>query len=168
MERLTGAGLRPTHLDTHKHTHLHPAVFRAVARLAVEFGVPWVRLPFDHPGNPVATPLQKRLTAAALRRLRPYYQSKLAAMGLRATRNFAGFQITGRFGAAELALALAALPEGSTEFMCHPGHAGAALERAATRLKASRLRELEALCSPAARQAVQSGQIELVSFSSLA
>ena len=39
----------PTHLDTHKHTHLAPPVLDAVARLAEEFGIRWVRRPFDIP-----------------------------------------------------------------------------------------------------------------------
>ena len=41
--------LQPTHLDTHKHTHLLPPVLDAVARISEEFGIPWVRRPFDFP-----------------------------------------------------------------------------------------------------------------------
>jgi len=43
------AGITPTHLDTHKHTHLAPQVLDAVSRLAAEFGIAWVRRPFDLP-----------------------------------------------------------------------------------------------------------------------
>ena len=42
-------GYALTHLDTHKHTHLAPPVLQAVARIAEEFGIPWVRRPFDLP-----------------------------------------------------------------------------------------------------------------------
>ena len=49
VRRIVDAGLRPTHLDTHKHTHLAPPVLDAVARLAEEFGIRWVRRPFDFP-----------------------------------------------------------------------------------------------------------------------
>ena len=49
VRRILDAGIRPTHLDTHKHTHLAPPVLDAVARLAEEFGVRWVRRPFDFP-----------------------------------------------------------------------------------------------------------------------
>ena len=66
----------------------------------------------------------------------------LAAHGCRTVDHFAGFQITGRFRRGELVELVAALPEGTTELMCHPGHCGEALRHAPTRLKESREREL--------------------------
>ena len=63
----------------------------------------------------------------------------------RTTDHFAGFQLTGHFRAPELAQLIRDLPEGLTEFMCHPGYCGDALRQARTRLKESRERELEAL-----------------------
>ena len=52
VQRVIGEGLRPSHLDTHKHTHLLPPVLSAVARISEEFGIPWVRRPFDFPLSP--------------------------------------------------------------------------------------------------------------------
>ena len=49
VRRILDAGIRVTHLDTHKHTHLAPPVLNAVARIAEEFGIRWVRRPFDLP-----------------------------------------------------------------------------------------------------------------------
>src|SRR5580698_10669139 len=49
VRRILDAGLTPTHLDTHKHTHLLPPVLDAVARVSEEFGIRWVRRPFDLP-----------------------------------------------------------------------------------------------------------------------
>ncbi len=49
VRKVQSAGIRPTHLDTHKHTHLLPPVLKAVARIASEFQIPWVRRPFDLP-----------------------------------------------------------------------------------------------------------------------
>ena len=46
-----------------------------------------------------------------------------------------------------LAALIRALPEGSTEFMCHPGICGDDLRGARTRLKESREEELRALTS---------------------
>src|SRR5499427_10716150 len=66
VRHIEQAGIRPTHLDTHKHTHLAPPVLDAVARLAQEHGVPWVRRPFDFPLSATGTPLLKRLTSIAL------------------------------------------------------------------------------------------------------
>ena len=53
---------------------------------------------------------------------------------------------------AELAQLIRDLPEGTTEFMCHPGFCTAELRAARTRLKESRRRELDALTSPKSAQ----------------
>src|SRR5208283_5323715 len=49
VRRIRAAGLDPSHLDTHKHTHLAPPVLDALVRVAEEFGIRWVRRPFDYP-----------------------------------------------------------------------------------------------------------------------
>ena len=59
------------------------------------------------------------------------------------------------------------LPEGITELMCHPGFLRAELRAARTRLKESRQRELEALTSPSARQALEEAGVRLVNYRSL-
>jgi predicted glycoside hydrolase/deacetylase ChbG (UPF0249 family) len=59
------------------------------------------------------------------------------------------------------------LPEGSTEFMCHPGICGDELRAAYTRLKESRERELRALTSREVRAALAESGVELVSYRSL-
>jgi predicted glycoside hydrolase/deacetylase ChbG (UPF0249 family) len=169
VARLVGAGLRPTHLDTHKHTHLAPPVLDAVARLGEEFDIPWVRRPFDFPLNAHrgAVPRATRIVGAALGLLRRRFHRVLQQHGRRTTDHFAGFQITGRFRTADLVDLLGAVPEGSTELMCHPGRCGEALRHARTRLKESREHELEALMAPEVRQALQRNGIELVNFAGL-
>jgi len=87
--------------------------------------------------------------------------------GCRTTDHFAGFQITGRFRAAELVELMRVLPEGSTELMCHPGRCGSALRAARTRLKESREQELEALIAPEVRAALSQHGIELVNYEAL-
>src|SRR6185295_17307338 len=49
VRKIASAGVKLTHLDTHKHTHLAPPVLDAVARIAEEFSIGWVRRPFDLP-----------------------------------------------------------------------------------------------------------------------
>lgn len=166
IRRILAAGVRPTHLDTHKHTHLAPPVLEAVARLGEEFGIRWVRRPFDFPLNALrgTVPRMKRLTSGALGLLRRRFHRVLEKHGCRTTDHFAGFQITGRFRTAQLVELLAALPEGSTELMCHPGRCGTALRNASTRLKESREHELEALVAPEVREALERNRIELVSY----
>jgi predicted glycoside hydrolase/deacetylase ChbG (UPF0249 family) len=170
VRRTLDAGLCPTHLDTHKHTHLAPPVLQAVARLGEEFAIPWVRRPFDFPlPAPCRTaPRRARLTSCALGLLRRRFDRVLQRHGCRSTGHFAGFQITGRFRTAELVDLLAAIPEGSTELMCHPGHCGAELRGAPTRLKESREHELEALMAPETRAALERHGIELTGYAGLA
>jgi chitin disaccharide deacetylase len=167
LTRILDSGLRPSHLDTHKHTHLAPPVLNAVARLSREFGIPWVRRPFDFPLNALPVPPAKRLVSRSLGLLRGQFHRVLGRYGCRTTDHFAGFQITGRFRASELVDLMAVIPTGTTELMCHPGRCGEALRRARTRLKESREHELEALTSPAVRQALEHHGIELATFRDL-
>ena len=169
MRRIVDAGVRPTHLDTHKHTHLAPPVLDAVARLAQQFGVPWVRRPFDFPLHALraGVPRLKRLTSGALGLLRRRFHRVLASRGCRTTDHFAGFQITGRFRTAELVELLSAIPPGSTELMVHPGHCGPALRAARTRLKESREAELAALIAPEVREALLRHRITLANYAEL-
>jgi predicted glycoside hydrolase/deacetylase ChbG (UPF0249 family) len=169
VRRIVDAGVRPTHLDTHKHTHLAPPVLDAVARLGEEFGIRWVRRPFDIPLNALrgTVPRTKRITSGGLSLMRRRFKRVLEKHGCRATDHFAGFQITGRFRAAQLVQLFATLPEGSTELMCHPGRCGEALRGAKTRLKESREHELEALVAPEVREALERNGIELVSYRGL-
>lgn len=142
VRRVVDAGIQPTHLDTHKHTHLLPQVFNAVVRIAQEFHIPWVRRRF----GPVRF---------------------LPTRGCRTTDHFTGFSMTGRYGAPELARLIRHLPEGSTEFMCHPGFCTAELRATRTRLKESRHRELDALTSPEVRAALEESDVKLARYRDL-
>jgi predicted glycoside hydrolase/deacetylase ChbG (UPF0249 family) len=164
--RIVDCGIRPTHLDTHKHTHLAPPVLDAVARLSEEFGIPWVRRPFDFPIG-TAVPASVRLTSKSLGLLRRRFHRVLDRHRCRTTDHFAGFQITGRFRIAELTALIESLPDGSTELMCHPGKCGPALRQARTRLKESREAELAALTAPEVRAALERARVELVSYRQL-
>lgn len=170
VKRIVDAGIRPTHLDTHKHTHLAPPVLEAVARLAEEFGIRWVRRPFDFPlqasSKGVVPPL-KRIASRSFGLLRRRFHRVLEKHHCRTTDHFAGFQITGRLRTAELIDLVAALPEGSTELMCHPGKNGPALRQARTRLKESRELELQALTAGPVRDALERCCVELVNYRQL-
>ena len=169
IQKILDARLRPTHLDTHKHTHLAPPVLDAVARISEEFDIRWVRRPFDFPIDNFrgAAPAMKRATSRALGMFRRRFHRVLQRRGCRTTDHFAGFQITGRFRTAELVDLIAALPEGSTEFMCHPGYCREALRTARTRLKESREQELEALIAPEVKEALTRNKVDLVSYRDL-
>jgi chitin disaccharide deacetylase len=167
VRRILDAGIRPTHLDTHKHTHLLPPVLSAVARISEEFKIRWVRRPFDVNAPYPEVPRTKRLTAKAMAGMRGHFTRVLRNHGCRFTDHFAGFQITGRYNASALASLIRALPEGSTEFMCHPGVLSDELKKAGTRLKQSREDELQALTSPEVRVALQEAGVQLCGYCDL-
>ena len=169
MEKIVAAGIRPTHVDTHKHTHLLGPVLEAVARVAEEYGVRWVRRPFDLPltGAPERVPWTTRAVSRAFPVVRGRFHRTLARRGCVTTDWFAGFQITGRFGAPSVVHLLDHLPAGTTEFMVHPGFCTAELAAARTRLQQSRERELRALVDPAVWAAVRRNGIQLVGYDRL-
>jgi predicted glycoside hydrolase/deacetylase ChbG (UPF0249 family) len=142
VRKILDAGIQPSHLDTHKHTHLLPQVFDAVARISHDFEIPWVR-----------------------RRFGPF--RFFSRPRCRSTDYFEGFRLTGRFDSSMLAQLIRRLPEGSTEFMCHPGFCTAELLATRTRLKASRRRELDALISAEVREAVAEANVKLTRYRDL-
>lgn len=161
VRRIVAAGLRPTHLDTHKHTHLLPPVLEAVAKVAHEFDIPWVRRPFDF-GIDAKARWTKRAVVLGMRMMKPGFATVLD--GLRTTDHFTGFQITGALDRTSLVRTLEELPEGLTEFMCHPGRLGPELKAAATRLKESRETELAALLAPETRKVIEQRGIKLCNY----
>ncbi|MEO7651331.1 MAG: ChbG/HpnK family deacetylase, partial [Bryobacteraceae bacterium] len=94
VRKIVAAGIVPTHIDTHKHTHLAPPVLNAVAAIAQDFDIPWVRRPFDLPIAAArgAAPWLKRTTSDGLQFLRKRFQSVLAEHACLSTDHFAGFQ----------------------------------------------------------------------------
>jgi predicted glycoside hydrolase/deacetylase ChbG (UPF0249 family) len=164
VRKVQSAGIRPSHLDTHKHTHLLPPVLNAVARISAEFQIPWVRRPFDLPLHGGRVPWQRQAVSKSLGFARAGFHRVLARYGCRTTDHFAGFQLTGRYDAAELANLIRNLPDGVTEFMCHPGFCTEELQAARTRLKESRRRELDALTSLEVREAIEESNVTLARY----
>jgi predicted glycoside hydrolase/deacetylase ChbG (UPF0249 family) len=169
ITRIVDAGLRPIHMDTHKHTHLFPPVLDAVARLSSEFGIRWIRRPFDFPLEPGGgLPLGKRIVSSAFRIVRPRLERVLRKHGCCSTDHFAGFSLTGRLTqASDIVRLIRALPEGSTEFMVHPGHCTDELRATRSRLKESRAIELAALVSPDVRLALTESGVRLSGYRAL-
>lgn len=165
VRKIARAGIRPTHLDTHKHTHLLPPVLDALARVAHEFRIPWVRRPFDF-GIDSGARIVKSAVSLGMRITRPAFTRALGE--LKTTDYFTGFQITGSLDSHRLIDTLERLPEGLTEFMCHPGKLGPQLADATTRLKQSRPIELAALVSAEARAVIERRGIQLTNYRAMA
>jgi predicted glycoside hydrolase/deacetylase ChbG (UPF0249 family) len=183
IERVIGMGITPTHLDAHKHVHGYPPVFAIVARLAVRFGIPVVRVPYERAvgrrsfvraplvgrpfvGRPfVGRPFQGRQRQAWLNAaMWPWARRNVrtaVSLGLR-TPHLAGRIDTGALNADRLRELLRATGPGVTELMVHPGYLDEALKRTGTRLLESRAQELELLCSMKTRALISGERIELV------
>ncbi len=167
VERILDTRIVPLHLDTHKHTHLLPPVLEAVARISAEYKIPWVRRPFDLPSDDEAT-LKRRIIGNLLQVFRRRrFNAVLKRYNCRSTDHFSGFSLTGYLTADRLSRLIARLPEGSTELMVHPGFLGAELAGSRTRLKRSRLLELEALTDPAVREALTLHGVTLAGYRDL-
>lgn len=165
LDRLLAHGIRPTHLDTHKHVHLLPRVLDAVLEVAKEYGIRWIRKPFD---IPLGWARRRRAwLSLAIGAFRIPFEERLQRASCRTADYFAGFAATGALDSAWLADLFAQLPGGVGEFVCHPGVCGAELAGAATKLKESREAELEALCSPSVRKAAAEQGIQLISYRDL-
>ena len=162
IERVVGMGITPTHLDAHKHVHGYPPVFAIVARLAVRFGIPVVRIPYE---RTVGRPFRRRQQQAWLNAaMWPWARRNVrtaASLGLRTPR-LAGRIDTGSLNADRLSELLRATGPGVTELMVHPGYLDEALKRTGTRLLESRAQELELLCTMKTRALVAGEHIELV------
>ncbi len=168
MEKIAATGIPVTHADAHKHTHILPPVLDALARVCAEFGVKWVRRPFDLAlPHTSGVPWNKRVVSRALWMLAARFERTLRRHQLRHTDAFWGFQVTGRFTAGDVVHLLRHLPEGVTEFMVHPGRYGEELQSAPTRLKQSREEELRALMDPGVLSAVHDTRIKLTGFGEL-
>ncbi len=177
VERVRAAGISPTHLDTHKHTHLHPQVLEALARVARDYGIRWVRNAFetfpDRVGGRATRPRkwaywkQRAACVAILPRARGF-RRVVGIHGLQMPDRFYGIALTGLLDRSALLSLLQVVEEGTGELMCHPGLYDEELERAPTRLKQQRAVELEALTDPGVRRAVDEQGIQLVSYRDLA
>jgi len=88
--------------------------------------------------------------------------------GISSADYFCGIAQTGELTKEGVARLLRNLPEGTTELMCHPGYADDALRKTATRLQASRQKEVEILTDTEIRNLVASQGIRLIDYAFLA
>lgn len=166
IESLASKGVRLTHIDTHKHVHMFPAVLRPVLRAARRSGISVVRNPFEPAWSVRATPgapWLRRFEVTVLRQLEKTFQKIVAEEEFATTDGAVGVLATGTLDAATVRCLLRALPkEGTFELVSHPGYNDADLQKAHTRLLASRETERVALL-----EVCKASGIELVSYAAL-
>ncbi|MGA9768294.1 MAG: ChbG/HpnK family deacetylase [Blastocatellia bacterium] len=174
VERCVRAGITPTHLDSHKHSHTHPLVMKALARVAVQFGIACVRNPFERVFAPARTGMVARARrpvylkqyamSAAIAPRALSFKRLARAHGLKAPDYLCGVRLTGLLDSEAVRCVIESLKEGTTELMCHPGLHDEELERAHTRLKRERQQELEALIDPATQKCADEQGVKLINY----
>ena len=164
-------GLHVTHVDSHKHVHLLPPVLAPLLRAAKACGVRAIRNPFA-PLRPLALAhllrrphLWTRYTEVKLlRRFSENFRKAVAEAGMITTDGTFGIVATGALDERLFSAIVGSLPEGTWEFVCHPGYCDQELRSVRTRLRESREQELRVLTSEAARQAIATAGVELISY----
>jgi hopanoid biosynthesis associated protein HpnK len=171
VRKIQATGVQVTHLDSHKHTHIFPQILRALVKAARICGVPAVRNPFVparslRPGQLSRHPgLWKRYgQVRMLRSFASQFHEKMKRAGLATPDGVVGVIETGSFDGSLLRQALANLPEGTWELVCHPGYDDADLRASHTRLLASRDQERQLLTSPELRQFLDEHGIRVISY----
>ena len=175
IRKIQSAGIVVSHLDTHKHTHLFPKILRPLLRAAAACGVRAVRNPFG-PRLPLRSGhLLTRPTLwtryAELRVLNTFagkFREAVRQDGFLTPDGTLGIVVTGALDETLFYAIARSIPEGTWEFVCHPGFNDPDLQAVKTRLRASRETELRVLTLPAAREVLAQQDIELISYRELA
>jgi hopanoid biosynthesis associated protein HpnK len=174
IRKIQSAGIHVSHLDSHKHTHLFPTVLRPILRAARACGVRAVRNPFG-PRKPLKSGelfsrpnlWTRYAETRVLSVLADKFRAAVRKEGFATPDGTLGIEVTGTLDERLFRAIAAAVPEGTWEFVCHPGYNDADLQRANTRLRESREMELWVLTMPEARQALAAHDIELISYREL-
>jgi len=174
IRKLQSAGLSVSHVDTHKHTHLFPAVLRPLLRAAKTCGVLGLRNPFG-PRKPLrSTELLRRpslWTRYAELKVLSTLANKFRLVAQRedmlTTDGTLGIVVTGALDEQLFRAISDIIPEGTWEFVCHPGYNDDALKTVNTRLRESREAELRLLTMPEVRELLASKGIQLISYRDL-
>jgi chitin disaccharide deacetylase len=162
---LQSYGLRLTHIDTHKHVHMFPKILRPVLRAARAAGIHAIRNPFEPVWSLNVTtdaPELRRAEIIFLRRYESKFRQIVAEEGFVTTEGAIGVLATGTVNIATVNTLITAMPEGTYEFVSHPGYRDDQLARVKTRLLESREIERNAL------MAIKDyGGLDLISFADL-
>lgn len=171
IRKLQSHGISVSHIDTHKHTHTFPVVLKGVLRAARTCGITAIRNPFEVIAADFPR-LQKGLwkryaQVKTLRGLAGHFRKAVAKAGLRTPDGTLGIVATGHLNAQLFQGVAENMPEGTWEFVCHPGYVDDDLRSTPTRLRESRQQELAILTSAQTREILSNRGVELISYREL-
>lgn len=170
LETFRASGLELDHLDTHRHLLLHPTVLSLIIDLAREFNIRSVRLPAEPWGVTRGLPVGRRVAAAArVVCLTPWLvlaRWRLRRVGIRCNAEVRGLADTGQMDELTVLRLIGTLDRDITEIFFHP--ATSELSTVPLPQPVSRhVAELEALCSPRVRSALERAGIERIGYRDL-
>jgi predicted glycoside hydrolase/deacetylase ChbG (UPF0249 family) len=167
LEAFVATGLPLSHVDGHLNMHLHPMVLAILVELAPRFGIKAVRLSRESLGAALRHDrshlLRKLSEGAVFHALAAYAAPRLRAAGIVTADRVYGMHQTGHVDERYLLALIRCLPDGVSELYCHPA------ERAPAGLAPHQpgydnAGELAALVSPAVRESIRRGAVELISY----
>lgn len=167
IHKLQSAGITVSHLDSHKHTHMFPVVLRGILRAAKNCGIRAIRNPFEPLVFASLRHWKRQFQLRLLRRFRAGFRTALANAGVITPDGCIGIAATGGVTLDTFERLIEGLPEGTWEFVSHPGYNDADLGQVKTRLRDSREKELVILTSPSVKDLLRRRQIELISYREL-
>jgi predicted glycoside hydrolase/deacetylase ChbG (UPF0249 family) len=178
IAKVKEAGISPTHLDGHKHVHMLPGLFEVALRMAKKHGVSAIRIAHEESrlrsllsaseGLQKSVQLKQGMQARGLKLLARDARKMAERAGIASADYFCGIAQTGVIHREGVERLLAGLPNGTTEFMCHPGYADQELRETPTRLQESRATELGILTDVSIRKLVAMKGIRLINYGFLA
>jgi predicted glycoside hydrolase/deacetylase ChbG (UPF0249 family) len=118
LEKIRGAGIHPSHIDSEKHIHLIRPIFRIVLKLAKEYNINKVRFIKEYClslrlGQPIKS-FFISLSSASMK-------TRMSEEGIRAADRFYGVCDSGQITGDKLEGLLKRVKDGVTEIMVHPG-----------------------------------------------
>jgi chitin disaccharide deacetylase len=166
LEAFRRTGLALDHVNAHHHFHLHPTVQQELLRLAPEFGIKAIRVPFEprHAGTLGAWRRLGRLVPGFIEARRATsLKRRLDAAGIRRNDWIFGLADSGVMVSERMLHHLERLPDGVSELYVHP-----AMQRPADYPAYYESRgEFEALIDPKIAGAIARHHIETMPFATL-
>ena len=167
IRKLQAAGVPVSHLDSHKHTHMFPGVLRGMLRAAQKSGVRAIRNPFEPLVFAKFARWKRRFQLRMMSSFRQHFRRALDEAGIVAPDGCIGVAVTGGLDQESFRQLIESLPEGTWEFVSHPGYNDQELDQVKTRLRQSRETELGILTSEASKEVLQREQVHLISYREL-
>ena len=174
IQKIIDAGITPTHLDGHKHVHMLPGLFEIAVWLAKRHGIGAIRVSLETSSLRAALSsgskqhagvlMKQGVQARGLKLLALDVRAQAEHAGISTADYFCGIAQTGELTREGVVQFVKSLPDGTTELMCHPGYADAALQKTPTRLQNSRQTELQILTDTGIRNLVASLGIRLIDY----